>query len=740
MYQLEYPLAFGHWHLQDDRLTCRMPRKEVEVSAPRELLDSVARLCDGRLHWRAVAAQLATRWDAPRVDQFLAGLAHEGALVEASESLARWTDIGQLPALHARIASPDEIPELPQVAHDRLLPGAGDLAEIPAAGAALSDLLRRRQTFRTFADTPLSVQTLGAILWAAHGVARPAQSGRVRWHRTVSSGGNMHSARWFVIVLRELPRGGGAEAAAPGLYEAHFHREGGTSLERLESSATEAWRVLSEPRVLTFASALVLPVYDISVPSRKYGNRGTFFASIEAGQSLQNAQLMATAMGAAACVRGDTASAAVMEVLALTLRAGERRQSEFVVMPGLLLGATPDAREQALQSRDGWLQMGRGSEAGGFAFCAGPVQEGARQIFTSGRSADPRIAVVKAEAEAWERRGWATLGPVSPGTLKDVPGAHDPALVIAYTPEQYATADFAFTRFSTRRKYLWCDGVDVHSGAAVALPAECVYALSALPVRYQGAACTNTSTSGVAAWTDPEGALCRGTLELIERDAFLRRWLTRRRFASVHPATLPAAQRQRVVALESAGYRVAVADLGERFVPVYSVFVQSRGRPFTAVTAAADFDAESALAKALDEAEGRAGHATRSPAVPIASARDVRSTTDINRYYQSPRFFRHSDFYAAGPATERFAPGGDGYCSDWGALKARLCELRLRLLGFDLTPDGAAIQQGRTPLHVMRAFVPGLLPIWFQYGLQPAAAIPSNGRRFSDSEFIHPFT
>lgn len=64
----------------------------------------------------------------------------------------------------------------------------------------------------------------------------------------------------------------------------------------------------------------------------------------------------------------------------------------------------------------------------------------------------------------------------------------------------------------------------------------------------------------------------------------------------------------------------------------------------------------------------------------------------------------------------------------------------------DMTPDGAAVEQGRVPLHVVRALVPGMVPIWFQAGLQPEG-MPRllqsvGGAKGAPTSrlFIHPFT
>lgn len=742
-----YPLAFGHWHLQGNQLTCRLPRKTVEVAAPGALLRAVLRLCDGRMGWREMAAELAGRWSAKSVDAFLSQLSGEGLLVEASESLAHWTELGQLPAVHRRIASERELPTLPRVAQGRLLPSLTPSA-VRGAAAALAELLRGRESHRTFADCPLASDTLCAILWSAHGVTRPADDPALLCHRTVASGGNMHSARWFVYVLRELP--GSDTPTLPGLYEARHHLEGGASLQALSGAIEDAWRMLLDPRVLRFASAVVLPVFDVTVPARKYGNRATLFATIEAGQCLQNAQLMATALGAAGMLRGDTSAAAVLEKLAPHLHGRAKRRHYWVGMPALVLGLRPSAAEVMQQRGDARLQVSAAArlpavsleESGSFAFTAGPIAVGEGRIHASGRASDPRLALDKAQAEAWERLGWASLGKVEEGACRDIDGALDPSALVAYSPAQHARPGFPLRPFSPRRSYLWVAGIEVFSGRQVRVPAECVHALSALPARYRAGACTNSSTSGVAAWMETEGALWRATLELIERDAFLRTWLAHRAPPRIALRSLPADARRAVARLRAAGCEVSVARL-DAPVAVFSVYLWDDRRPFAAITAAADFAPEAALTKALSEAEGRLSHAIAFPAAPLRRASDVQGTQDVNRFYQTRRFFRNAEFWKRGSASSGFA--AEAKCRDWNALKTWLAAKGWDLLAMDLTPEGAALDQGRRSLVVMRAFVPGLLPIWFQHGLQPAGlpafqAALGQRRPRGNAAFVHPFT
>jgi ribosomal protein S12 methylthiotransferase accessory factor len=189
-----------------------------------------------------------------------------------------------------------------------------------------------------------------------------------------------------------------------------------------------------------------------------------------------------------------------------------------------------------------------------------------------------------------------------------------------------------------------------------------------------------------------------------------------------------------------------VLPLASSFACVFAVFVQSTTRPFTAVAAAAEFAPEPALDRALHEVEARVLHAAAFPATPLRAASEVTGLEDIPRLYQSPRWYRHADFLAAGPVVQRFATEPPP-CRGWAQLPGRLAREGHRLLAFDLTPPHASLRQGRTPLHVMRAVIPGLIPIWFRPGLEPAgldayqrAARSPGARAVRRSPAIHPFT
>lgn len=751
MSAITYPLAFGHWQLSGRKLVCRLPCKTITVEAPGPLLREVLSLCDGRRAWQDVAAELGKRWASDSVNGFLSHLREAGALIESAQALTAWTELGQLPAPYPMLAAPDELDQLSAQTQARLLPGEGEaLCEDTPAARELIALLAQRQSHRTFADAALTYRQVCTLVWAAHGVARLEDGPKPRLHRTIPSGGNIHSVRWFVFLLRPAQRSDGTQADE-GLYEARFHLEGGASLALLKTGSRAAWNVLRDPRVLQFASALIVPLVDTGLPARKYGNRATIFAQLEVGQAWQNAQLMAGALGAAAIVRGDTRSKAVLDVLGEALGVDAADAVGWLALPALVVGSRPSAEQVFQQQRESWIQIFpapvpgddlRAGETGErFAYSA---KDRHSDLCTTGRANDPRTALVKAEAEAWERRGWRTLKDGHEGTIHDITGALDPTGIVAYTPQQYASEEFPFAPFDTAQSYLWIDAADARSGAVARVPAEHVFAPGCLPESIGASLLTNVSTSGVAAWTNPQVALQSAVLELIERDAFLRYWIARQCPPGMCETSMPSEAIHRVRLLRECGARVSVSRLDNAPVPVFTVFVQDPVRPYTAVTAAAAFEQEAALIKALDEAEGRLLHSMKYPAQPLRSAGQVQGIADICRYYRTKRFFRRADFYAAGAAVQVFGEGS--FSRDWPQLEERLVQAGRRVLAVDLTPKGAAIHQGRTNLHVMRAIVPGLIPIWFHSGLEPAGlaafrmAAGGNKPTRHHPHPIHPFT
>ncbi len=142
-----------------------------------------------------------------------------------------------------------------------------------------------------------------------------------------------------------------------------------------------------------------------------------------------------------------------------------------------------------------------------------------------GKGATRDEAVVGAIGEGIERYA-ASIWNVEEMTLASFDliesQAFDPAWLVLYSAEQYATPGFAFEPFDRRKPMLWQRGRWLESGVDVLVPAQAVYFdFTADERRF-----AQTTSNGLAAGTSSEDAALRALYELIERDAFMLYWLS----------------------------------------------------------------------------------------------------------------------------------------------------------------------------------------------------------------------
>ncbi len=151
-------------------------------------------------------------------------------------------------------------------------------SEHPLSAMSLSDAIARRRSLRELSVTPLGLEELGQLLWAAQGVTDPE-----RGLRAAPSAGALYPLRLYV-------------ANADGAFEyeprAHaLHRfEARDVRGALATAAHHQAVVVEAPVILVIAG-------DVSRTRTKYGSRAERYVALEAGHAAQNVLLAATALG-----------------------------------------------------------------------------------------------------------------------------------------------------------------------------------------------------------------------------------------------------------------------------------------------------------------------------------------------------------------------------------------------------------------------------------------------------------
>jgi SagB-type dehydrogenase family enzyme len=177
-------------------------------------------------------------------------------------------------------------------------PGEAVAAPKPDTRGAMSveRALARRRSVRDFVDRPLTEAQIAQLAWAAQGVTEPS-----RGFRTAPSAGALYPIELYVVtaegVARYLPRKHAFEQVATGDRRQAL----------AEVAVNQTW-VARAP-----ATFIVAAVYERT--TRKYGERGIRYATIEVGHVCQNISLQAVALGLGSVSVGAFQDDAVRKLL-----------------------------------------------------------------------------------------------------------------------------------------------------------------------------------------------------------------------------------------------------------------------------------------------------------------------------------------------------------------------------------------------------------------------------------------
>ncbi|UCE30486.1 MAG: SagB/ThcOx family dehydrogenase [Burkholderiales bacterium] len=168
---------------------------------------------------------------------------------------------------------------------------------------ALERALDERRTVRSFGVTPLSLQAVGQLLWAAQGVTTPDGL------RTAPSAGALYPLELTLVA-------GAVSGLQPGLYRYRPATHALAPLGAGDRRAALAGAALNQTWLQQAPATVVFGAVE-SRTRFKYGGRSTRYVHIEVGHAAQNLLLQARALGLGAGLIGAFDDAKVAEVLGM---------------------------------------------------------------------------------------------------------------------------------------------------------------------------------------------------------------------------------------------------------------------------------------------------------------------------------------------------------------------------------------------------------------------------------------
>lgn len=147
---------------------------------------------------------------------------------------------------------------------------------------SLEEALLKRRSVREFATTPLTLQEVSQLLWAAQGITSP-------WGgRTAPSAGALYPLEIYLVAgqVKDLPSG--IYKYQPKDHSLLRISEGDKREEIWKAALKQPW-VKNAPVIFIFTA-----VYQRT--TQKYGERGIRYVHIETGHAAQNLLLQAVAL------------------------------------------------------------------------------------------------------------------------------------------------------------------------------------------------------------------------------------------------------------------------------------------------------------------------------------------------------------------------------------------------------------------------------------------------------------
>jgi ribosomal protein S12 methylthiotransferase accessory factor len=695
---------------------------EVEVRAPAHFLTALYEWCDGRNTSSEIEALADARWGASRFPSFLSGMLASGVLIDASHLLDAAFDAAQLPSPFGRSAAEEAWEAERRTAHERSPLQEVRGRALPAARAVnLAQLVDRRQSAAGFGSDRVSAERLAALLDSLYGVAasgldKTATLGR----RSTPSAGAFKSLRISLVLLRA------ADDVEPGVYDVNYEAAGRVVLHRA-GDASNAWcRALLEGHHWVSATGLLVVSADTSAATLKYRSRALQFALIETGAALQNAGLAAAELGLGLRILGGYYADRLARVCGL--------QSERV-LGCAVFGSLPRETEgpSSLPRRRlhfQWAENGDDS----LHIAGAEVLGGHESGIGWGRSTDALTACSIAVSEAVERYSYSLLGNCVSAKLAELDGALHPESLVLYSKDQYERTGLGARRFDTDSAYLWAPASRWGSHQTAWVPAECVYAATALPEAFARNALTRSTSSGCATDANIDLAVERAAFEVIERDALARHWLTQSAGTSVAERSCPPQVVARIARLAEQGCSASVHVLEQALGPVMMVAIESEALGFSAIGTACGAELLASLERALTEAEVVASVRLRQEKAPPINARDVKRPMDHADIHSLRRHFRRARSLTQGSRHESYA---DIACRWPPTLSERVhgASSRRDLWWVDITAADAPLSPEGRELHTVRALIPGSIPIAFGNDAIPRGWL---GRVSAAARFPHP--
>lgn len=195
--------------------------------------------------------------------------------------------------------------------------------ETPLCNLSFTELLKARQSTRSYEDKDMTLEQLSYLLWATQGVQKVVGRKKKAGFRTVPSAGCRHALETYLVINRVL-------GLVPGLY----HYLPMTHELELLNDNCEKKQILDAVEGQKFAAEAPVLFFWTAVPYRmewRYVQKAVKYVLLDAGHLCENLYLTCEMLGCGACAIGAYNQEAADELLQLSPGPSGEKQYECSV-------------------------------------------------------------------------------------------------------------------------------------------------------------------------------------------------------------------------------------------------------------------------------------------------------------------------------------------------------------------------------------------------------------------------
>lgn len=551
-------------------------------------------------------------------------------LGDSREQLIEFHKLTTNPSPFNRQISSRDIVEITN--RNNFTPRLGERTNYSKIETIIGSMALNRESCRNFLPDSIGADMLMTCL----------DSGYSKDKHPVPSAGGLYPLRMYSIVRNggEIPNG----------YYQYDHQDGDLIKTKDDVDWEKLKHIFNSEDLLHNAPIILVISADLSIHSEKYSNRGYRYSILEAGHVAQNIHLVANELGLSTLEYGgfnDNKLSSELDLLdtevpLITLALGYENKEE---LSSSLFDSLLKMEDYIGEDRPiDWAVANTNSKKANIldfyhasAKYKAPniIYPDNPELYSSGTANSIDLARIKAIAEAYERYTAGILKYDIISSSKNLREEWlDPRTIKPLSDYQYEKLDHLIN-FNPETPIQWIRGRK-HDGSSVLVPVDLVfYPLNEVLLGRKRI--VDNDSSGMAAHPDINIAIKNAILELIERDATMQLWFSKKSPNKIDHKMIPGHIIKRIDYWKSIGRNVDILDLSNNGVAIINVIIRSINEdyPFMVSGASASFDSfDAALNKAFTESElGYANAMLSDKKLDWVEADKVRSPEDHGRFY-----------------------------------------------------------------------------------------------------------